>query len=63
MPKLFQKKKENFICKNCGYFVIGNGYTNHCPRCLYSEHVDINPGDRANTCEGLMEPVGIAKKT
>ncbi len=58
----FLKKKENFKCRNCGYFVEGNGYTNHCPKCLYSEHVDINPGDRANKCKGLMKPIGLFKK-
>lgn len=34
----------------------GDGYTNHCPRCLWSKHVDINPGDRAAECAGMMEP-------
>ena len=24
-----------------------NGYTNHCSQCLWSKHVDINPGDRS----------------
>lgn len=57
--KLFQRKIEDFQCGNCGHEVRGNGYTNHCPKCLYSKHVDINPGDRQNTCQGLMEPVGI----
>ena len=38
---------------------MGNGYTNHCPDCLWSKHVDIQPGDRAATCRGLMEPVAI----
>ena len=60
--KQFQRKKENFICENCGKEVIGNGYTNHCPNCLYSKHVDINPGDRAETCGGLMEPVDLELK-
>lgn len=62
MPKLFQRKIEDFTCRNCGHFVVGTGYTNHCPKCLYSEHVDINPGDRANPCKGLMEPIGLIKK-
>ena len=57
--KLFQRKIEDFVCENCGYKVTGTGYTNHCPKCLYSKHVDINPGDRAENCGGLMEPVGI----
>jgi len=59
VSQAFQRTKETFICGNCGHFVIGNGYTNHCPACLWSRHVDINPGDRAETCGGLMEPVEI----
>ncbi len=57
--KQFIKTKENFVCKNCKTKVIGNGYTNHCPKCLFSLHVDINPGDRAETCRGLMEPINF----
>jgi hypothetical protein len=57
--RLFQRKIEDFICENCGHKVSGTGYTNHCPECLYSKHVDINPGDRAANCNGLMEPIGI----
>lgn len=60
--KKFTKKVENFICENCGKSVIGNGYTNHCPFCLYSKHVDINPGDRSCTCGGLMKPIDIQQK-
>jgi hypothetical protein len=58
----FQRKIENFSCENCGFFVEGNGYTNHCPKCLWSKHVDNNPGDREARCMGLMEPIGIEKK-
>lgn len=61
--KQFQKTVENFTCENCGHFVEGNGYTNHCPECLFSKHVDINPGDRAAECGGLMEPIGVEIKT
>ncbi len=56
MPN-FKRTIENFTCKNCKKKVKGNGYTNHCPKCLYSEHVDIYPGDRLEQCGGLMEPV------
>lgn len=62
MNKKFQRHIENFTCGNCGVFVKGNGYTNHCPECLWSQHVDVNPGDRAETCKGLMEPVGFTMK-
>ena len=60
--KNFKRTKENFICGNCGAEVIGDGYTNHCPNCLYSKHVDINPGDRAATCHGLMKPIDAVMK-
>jgi hypothetical protein len=53
----FLKRKENFICENCGEKVRGNGYTNHCPKCLWSKHVDIDPGDRKSECDGMMEPI------
>lgn len=59
--KVFQKRKEDFQCEQCGFFVIGTGYTNHCPRCLYAKHVDIFPGDRAEACGGLMEPMRYEK--
>jgi DNA-directed RNA polymerase subunit RPC12/RpoP len=51
-----------FRCASCGRMVepLTNGsYRNHCPFCLHSLHVDIMPGDRRNTCRGLMEPVGV----
>ncbi|MDR2778346.1 MAG: RNHCP domain-containing protein [Rickettsiales bacterium] len=57
--KKFQKRVENFRCENCGRFVEGDGFTNHCPGCLYSKHVDINPGDRACDCGGLMRPLSL----
>lgn len=60
--KTFQRTKEDFICEHCGTEVKGDGYTNHCPHCLYSKHVDINPGDREEDCGGLMEPVDLELK-
>ncbi len=60
--KKFTRTKEDFTCTYCGAKVLGNGYTNHCPKCLWSKHVDINPGDRAAACSGLMEPVGVEQK-
>lgn len=32
---------------------------NHCPFCLHSKHVDINPGDRAELCHGDLVPVSL----
>lgn len=60
--KKFQRTKEDFTCEKCGLSVVGSGYTNHCPKCLWSKHVDINPGDRLAQCQGLMEPIGIETK-
>ncbi len=54
--KKFQKKKEDFVCQNCGEKIIGDGFTNHCPKCFFSKHVDIFPGDRLEECHGMMEP-------
>ena len=59
---VFIKKKEDFKCENCGQEVVGDGFTNHCPKCLYSKHVDIDPGDRASDCGGLMKPTGYEQK-
>ncbi|MFA5232655.1 MAG: RNHCP domain-containing protein [Candidatus Paceibacterota bacterium] len=61
--KRFQKRVEDFKCDNCGEEVKGSGYTDHCPECLWSRHVDVNPGDRKSRCRGLMEPVGIELKS
>ena len=57
----FKKNDEGFICKNCGREVLPLGYTsrNHCPHCLYSLHVDVLPGDRANACGGFLKPVSV----
>ena len=62
MSSTFQRKIENFICEKCGFSVEGNGYTNHCPECLWSKHVDIHPGDRLAECGGMMEPVRVEVK-
>ena len=56
--KRFQKNDNGFVCAHCGKTVLPLGYSsrNHCPFCLYSLHVDVLPGDRANPCGGLMKP-------
>ena len=58
----FKRKKEDFTCEKCGVSVAGDGYTNHCSKCLYSKHVDYTPGDRENMCGGLMRPIGAEKR-
>lgn len=59
----FTRRKENFICAHCGICIVGTGYTNHCPHCLWSKHVDVDPGDRAENCGGLMEPIALEGST
>lgn len=61
--KRFTMKDESFICENCNKNVERLNYTarDHCPFCLYSKHVDINPGDRQNKCHGLLKPISIEK--
>jgi hypothetical protein len=48
--KRFVKNDDFFVCVHCGKEVKPLGYTSrdHCPFCLWSVHVDVNPGDRAN---------------
>lgn len=60
--KFFTRTKENFTCEVCGEKVTGNGYTNHCPKCLHSKHVDVYPGDRQEVCGGIMDIVDMDLK-
>ena len=54
---------DSFVCKQCGRLVVsagaGSDHRNHCPNCLTSLHLDIEPGDRAADCGGLMEPIAV----
>lgn len=47
---------ETFKCKVCNRLVVpqgaGTDHRNHCPNCLTSLHVDIEPGDRVSDCGG-----------
>lgn len=56
-----KKNDSGFVCVNCGRQVEKLGVTsrNHCPYCLHSLHVDIVPGDRANSCKGLLRPIAV----
>ena len=60
--KKFQRRVEDFVCEKCNNNVKGTGYTDHCPKCLTSKHVDNNPGDRSSDCKGLMMPVSADYK-
>ena len=58
--KNFKRVMENFVCEHCGSTVFGNGYTDHCPECLWGKHMDSEiPGDRASECKGLMKPMRV----
>ena len=58
------KKTENtaFHCENCHQQIepLTNGsFRNHCPFCLFSKHLDNQPGDRLSHCKGLMKPIQL----
>lgn len=68
--KLYEKNyykthacSESFPCRVCGRLVVpegaGSAHRNHCPNCLSSLHLDIEPGDRASDCGGIMEPIAV----
>lgn len=59
--KRFQKNDSGFVCANCGKEILPLGYSsrNHCPFCLWSLHLDENPGDRASECGGKMQPISV----
>ena len=61
--KKFTMIDEPFICEVCGQKVKPLGYTarDHCPHCLSSKHVDINPGDRLEKCQGILKPIAVEK--
>ncbi len=54
---------DSFTCKVCADWLYltgaGSNHHNHCPNCLSSLHLDIEPGDREADCGGIMEPVGV----
>lgn len=54
---------DSFTCRVCGRLVTpqsaGTDHRNHCPNCLSSLHVDMEPGDRASDCGGIMEPAAV----
>ncbi len=55
--------EDSFVCKACGRTVFPEGagtrHRNHCPYCLSSKHLDVEPGDRAADCGGTMEPIAV----
>ena len=55
-----------FRCIQCEQLVgemrYGGYHRNHCPWCLWSQHVDEKKGDRASSCRGRMKPIGKFQK-
>jgi RNHCP domain len=63
------RTEEGFRCQQCGAYVYtmpmlaGVNNRNHCPFCLWSQHVDyIKPGDRMSACKAVMQPIGLTVK-
>lgn len=52
-----------FACCHCGRAVNpaapGTRHRNHCPHCLWSQHLDHRPGDRRCVCRGPMAPIAV----
>lgn len=63
MERKFTMIDEEFDCMVCNQIVKKLNYTarDHCPFCLSSIHVDINPGDRNCDCKGILKPIGLEK--
>lgn len=61
--KRFNMIDESFVCSVCNCKVNKLNYTarDHCPNCLCSIHLDNNPGDRASSCHGILNPIDVEK--
>jgi hypothetical protein len=57
---------EPFNCVKCNELVLntvsGTEQRNHCPKCLWSRHVDFQIGDRRSACRSVMEPIAVCAK-
>ncbi len=67
MKRMDNTTEPMFECCHCSLEVtptdgMGTMHRNHCNHCLWSKHVDTTPGDRAATCQGCMEPIGVTLK-
>lgn len=58
-----RSERGGFTCMHCRREVsdqsYGTRHRNHCPFCLWSRHLDDEPGDRRASCRSAMEPIGI----
>jgi len=60
--KDFKSRNEGFKCLKCGFVnePAATSNRNHCCKCLYSQHVDLEtPGDRKSDCGALMDPIKL----
>jgi len=58
------EENRGFTCVVCDADVqpLTNGsYRNHCPHCLSSLHVDVEPGDRSSACGGVMDAIALRR--
>ncbi|HXU24364.1 MAG TPA: RNHCP domain-containing protein [Tepidiformaceae bacterium] len=59
--------EESFRCVHCkervAADVFGTAHRNHCPRCLWSRHLDDFPGDRKSSCKSGMEPAAVTVRS
>ena len=67
MKRMDNVTESRFECCYCSLEVtpspsMGSKHRNHCTHCLWSKHVDTTPGDRASSCRGCMEPIGVTLK-
>ncbi|MCA9282368.1 MAG: RNHCP domain-containing protein [Phycisphaeraceae bacterium] len=64
MSRKSRRETNAFTCIHCRNTVdpdsFGTKHRNHCPFCLWSRHVDDEPGDRRCACRSPMEPMAIA---
>ena len=53
----------SFHCVHCNELIFdpagGTQQRNHCPKCLWSRHVDFQVGDRRSSCRSAMEPIAV----
>ena len=63
MSRKSRPERAVFTCLHCRREVAGQScgtrHRNHCPYCLWSRHLDEEPGDRRCACRAPMAPIGI----
>jgi len=67
MSRKSRRDTSGFPCAHCKRPVPGESFgtrhRNHCPHCLWSLHVDEEPGDRRCACRSPMAPVALEVRT